>query len=84
MSGSADKGGAAPSTSISDGQIVRVKSRYGIAALPVCITQTVSAGQLFATFQTPSSLLNTVTGPNRDSRVGTPEYKVTAVQIEST
>jgi formate dehydrogenase major subunit len=69
---------------LSDGQIVRVKSRYGIAALPVCITQTVSAGQLFATFQTPSSLLNTVTGPNRDSRVGTPEYKVTAVQIEST
>jgi formate dehydrogenase major subunit len=67
-----------------DGQMVRVRSRYGIAALPVCITPTVSAGQLFATFQTPSSLLNTVTGPNRDSRVGTPEYKVTAVQIEST
>jgi formate dehydrogenase major subunit len=67
-----------------DGQTVSVRSRYGTAALPVCISATVRPGQLFATFQTPSSLLNALPGPNRDSRVGTPEYKVTAVQVEST
>ena len=66
-----------------DGQRVRVRSRYGTAALPACISATVSPGQLFATFQTPVGLLNALTGPNRDSRVGTPEYKVTAVQVEA-
>jgi formate dehydrogenase major subunit len=65
-----------------DGQRVSLRSRYGTAALPVCISARVGPGQLFATFQTPSSLLNALTGPNRDSRVGTPEYKVTAVQVE--
>jgi formate dehydrogenase major subunit len=51
--------------------------------LAVRITPGVRPGQLFATFQTPGILVNALTGPNRDSRVGTPEYKVTAVQIES-
>jgi formate dehydrogenase major subunit len=63
-------------------QMVRLRSRYGTAALPVCISATVSPGQLFATFQTPSRLVNALTGPNRDSQVGTPEYKVTTVQVE--
>jgi formate dehydrogenase major subunit len=66
-----------------DHQMVRLRSRYGTAALPVCISTTVSPGQLFATFQTPSRLLNALTGPNRDGQVGTPEYKVTAVQIDA-
>jgi formate dehydrogenase major subunit len=66
------------------GQIVRIRSRYGAAMLRVSMSPTVSPGQLFATFQTPGTLLNAVTGPNRDSRVGTPEYKVTAVQVEVT
>ena len=39
-------------------------------------------GQLFATFHTKEVFLNAVTSPNRDSAVGTPEYKVTAVRIE--
>jgi formate dehydrogenase major subunit len=67
---------------LGDGQSVRVASRYGAATLPVCISAALTPGQLFATFQTPGSLLNAVTGPNRDARVGTPEYKVTAVQVE--
>lgn len=66
-----------------DGQMVRIKSRYGIATLPVRIDPRVTPGQLFATFQTPTMLLNVLTGPNRDQWVGTPEYKVTAVRVEA-
>jgi formate dehydrogenase major subunit len=65
-----------------DGQTVRITSRYGTARLPVCVNTTVNPGQLFATFQTPGLLLNAVTGSTRDGQVGTPEYKVTAVQVE--
>jgi formate dehydrogenase major subunit len=66
-----------------DGQTVRLKSRYGAATLPICVNETVNHGQLFATFQSPDILLNALTGPNRDAWVGTPEYKVTAVQVEA-
>jgi formate dehydrogenase major subunit len=64
------------------GQTARITSRYGSATLPVCITQTTSPGRLFATFHSASTLLNAVTGPNHDPDVGTPEYKVTAVQVQ--
>ena len=64
------------------GQSVRVTSRYGSATLPVGLNDTVNPGELFATFQSPDILLNVLTGPNRDASVGTPEYKVTAVQVE--
>jgi formate dehydrogenase major subunit len=67
----------------SNGQTVLVKSRYGSATLPICLNGTVSPGQLFATFQSPGILLNALTGSNRDECVGTPEYKLTAVQIEA-
>ena len=66
-----------------EGQLVRVKSRYGSATLPVCVNGMVNPGQLFATFQSPNIFLNQLTGPNRDEWVGTPEYKVTAVQVEA-
>jgi formate dehydrogenase major subunit len=65
-----------------DGDAVRVISRYGSAVLPLRVNPAVSAGQLFATFQTPGVRVNAVTGPHRDAAVGTPEYKVTAVRIE--
>jgi formate dehydrogenase major subunit len=68
---------------LSDGQSVRVASRHGVAKLPVCISATMRPGQLFATFQTPSSLLNAVTGSHRDRQVGTPDYKVTAVRVDA-
>jgi formate dehydrogenase major subunit len=67
----------------SAGQRVRVTSRYGSAMLPICVTERMKPGQLFATFQSPEILLNALTGPNRDDQVGTPEYKLTAVQIEA-
>jgi formate dehydrogenase major subunit len=67
---------------VRDGETVRVTSRYGHAMLPVCIAPTMKPGELFATFHTPGTLLNVVTGPNRDANVGTPEYKVTAVRVQ--
>jgi formate dehydrogenase major subunit len=66
-----------------DGQMVRVSSRYGSARLPVHLTSTMRAGELFATFHTAAAFLNNVTGPNADAVTGTPEYKVTAVQVTS-
>ena len=66
---------------IADGEIVRIASRHGEAVLPAHVNTAVRAGELFATFQTPETLLNTVTGPHVDRITGTPEYKVTAVRI---
>jgi formate dehydrogenase major subunit len=65
------------------GMRVRVKSRYGEAVLPVRISTSLRAGELFATFNDPSVFLNMVTGPHRDGYVDTPEYKITAVRIET-
>lgn len=68
---------------LSDGQRVRVHSRYGKATLPISITSTVRPGELFATFHTPEVFINRVTSPHRDRFVKSPEYKVTAVRIEA-
>ena len=65
-----------------EGDQVRVHSRYGDALLPIRITATVRPGELFATFHTAEVFLNRVTSPHRDRYVKSPEYKVTAVQIE--
>jgi formate dehydrogenase major subunit len=65
-----------------NGEKVRVHSRYGEASLPIRITRAVKPGELFATFHTARTFLNRVTSPHRDRYVKTPEYKVTAVQIE--
>ena len=67
---------------LSNGQTVRVVSRYGSAELPVRVTGTVAPGELFATFHSPLVFLNAVTGPHRDGITLTPEYKITAVRLE--
>jgi formate dehydrogenase major subunit len=67
---------------IADGDRVRVVSAYGTAALPARVSGAVRPGQLFATFHTAEVFLNRVTGPHRDGRVATSEYKVTAVRVE--
>ena len=64
--------------------LVRVQSRYGTASLPVHVNSAMQIGQLFATFQRPLILVNTLTGGGRDTVTATPEYKVTAVRIEPT
>ncbi len=65
-----------------EGERVRVRSRYGEAALPLHLDESVAPGQLFATFSDAATWLNSVTGPLRDTHTGTPEYKVTAVSVE--
>jgi formate dehydrogenase major subunit len=68
--------------SFHDGQTVRVVSRYGRAVLPVHVSGRIKPGELFATFHTSEVFLNHVIGPRRDRFAGTPEYKVTAVNVE--
>jgi formate dehydrogenase major subunit len=68
---------------LEDGQRARVISRDGEAVLPVRITPRVRVGELFATFHAADVMLNRVTGVGRDRVTGTPEYKVTAVRVES-
>jgi formate dehydrogenase major subunit len=67
---------------VCNGDEVHVISRHGEVVLPVHVTDSIRAGELFATFQDPRRMLNLNTGPYRDSRTSTPEYKVTAVRIE--
>jgi len=67
---------------IQDGDMIRVSSRYGSAHLAAHVDARLRSGDLFATFHQPTTLLNTLTSSNRDTMVGTPEYKVTAVRIE--
>jgi formate dehydrogenase major subunit len=69
--------------SIADGQLIHITSRYGEAQLAAKVSDTVKPGELFATFQSPSAWVNRLTSPHHDRFVQTPEYKVTAVRIES-
>ena len=52
------------------------------AVLPAEVTTRVHTGQLFATFSDPATFVNRLTGPQRDPRTHTPQYKVTAVRLE--
>ena len=74
--------GDAARLNLETGEQARIHSRYGEAILPVRITSAVRTGELFATFHTAEVFLNRVTSAHRDRYVKTPEYKITAVQIE--
>ena len=67
---------------ISDGEQVRICSRYGEAVLPVRISDRIKAGELFCTFHLPELLINRLTSNERDRLVHAPEYKVTSVRVE--
>jgi formate dehydrogenase major subunit len=69
--------------SIADGQMIRITSRYGEAMLAAKVSEALKPGELFATFQSPSASVNRLTSPHLDRFVQTPEYKITAVRIES-
>jgi formate dehydrogenase major subunit len=66
---------------VEDGAKVRLRSRHGAAVLAARVDDSVRPGELFATFHTAEAFLNRVTGPHRDARTGTPEYKLTAVAL---
>jgi formate dehydrogenase major subunit len=67
---------------LADGARVRVRSRYGEVELPLRISASMRPGQLFTTFHRPDLHVNRLTSPHRDRLAHTPEYKVTAVQVE--
>ncbi|CAN5590145.1 formate dehydrogenase subunit alpha [soil metagenome] len=67
---------------ITNGEKVRLRSKYGEAFLPVEVTDKVKTGELFASFHDPKVFLNYATGPTRDRFTQAPEFKVTAVQVE--
>lgn len=67
---------------VTDGDRVRLTSRYGVAELPAQISHHVIEGELFTTFHQTDVFLNHLTSLQRDRYVGTPEYKVTAVRVE--
>ncbi|MDE2201521.1 MAG: formate dehydrogenase subunit alpha [Burkholderiaceae bacterium] len=65
-----------------EGEMVRVSSRHGSAALPLHTTGAMQAGQLFCSFHRPDLRINALTSPVRDRLVHAPEFKVTAVRVE--
>ena len=67
---------------LSEGDRVLLRSRYGRVVLPVHPDQSIKPGELFTTFHTLGVYVNEVTGDQRDRQVGTPQYKVTAVNVE--
>ncbi|MBI3180869.1 MAG: formate dehydrogenase subunit alpha [Myxococcales bacterium] len=67
---------------LSEGDRVRVRSRYGEATLPAHVSERLRPGECFATFHTPTARVNALTSDERDPYTHTPEYKVTAVALE--
>ncbi|OPX86341.1 MAG: Periplasmic nitrate reductase precursor [Pelotomaculum sp. PtaB.Bin104] len=68
--------------SISDGDRVRVTSRRGQVEVGARITNTVTPGMVFTSFQYPDVPINNLTNPARDPVSKIPEYKVCAVKLE--
>ena len=67
---------------VSEGEMVRVVSRYGSVEMPIHFDSGLRSKELYATFHSPATFLNRLTGSVRDKVVGSPEYKVTSVRIE--
>ena len=67
---------------LEEGETVRLRSEQGHADLPVKISDRVKEGEVYTTFHSTRVFLNQITTSHRDRYTKTPEYKVTAVQIE--
>lgn len=68
---------------LEEGQRVRVTSRRGAVVAPVHIDQALRPGLTFMTFHFPDSVAtNMLTSDATDPRVGTAEFKATAIRIE--
>jgi len=66
-----------------DGEIVRVVSARGDALLPVVGSKRVLPGHLFTSFHFPASTVNSLLSSSADESSKCPEYKVSAVRVES-
>ncbi len=68
---------------LEEGQRVRVTSRRGAVVAPVHIDQALRPGLTFMTFHFPDDVAtNMLTSDATDPRVGTAEFKATAIRIE--
>ncbi|MCF7688478.1 MAG: formate dehydrogenase subunit alpha [Cephaloticoccus sp.] len=67
---------------VADGEIVRLSSQQGTADLPVLISKAVKAGEVYTTFHCVRVFLNHITTAQLDRYTKTPEYKITAVNIQ--
>ena len=68
---------------VADRDLVRVASRRGEIELTAALTDRVSPGQAFMGFHFPEALTNRLTSQHGDETTSCPEYKVTAVRVES-
>jgi formate dehydrogenase major subunit len=66
---------------VDDGALLEIESRYGRARLPVRVDASMREGEVFATFHSPESFVNRLTGPARDPITHTPAFKRTAVRL---
>ncbi len=67
---------------VEDGEEVRLRSKQGAAELPISISSNVKPGEVYTTFHNARVFLNQITTSEVDRYTKTPEYKVTAVNIE--
>ncbi len=68
---------------IQDGARVRLRSSSGEARAIARVTDEVSPGVLFLSFHDPATSTNALTSEVRDRLTDCPEYKLTAVEVES-
>jgi formate dehydrogenase major subunit len=66
---------------VADGVAVVVESRRGKVEALAKVTDRLPPGVMWMPMHFAAARANVLTGDGRDSEVGTPEYKVTAVRL---
>lgn len=66
---------------VTDGALIGVESRRGKVDALAVVTDRLPPGVMWMPMHFAASRANILTGDGRDSEVGTPEYKVTAVRL---
>jgi formate dehydrogenase major subunit len=66
---------------LQDGSMVRLRSQYGEAEVPVLVTDRVEGSQLHMLLNSVLQPVNRLTGPNVDRATHTPAYKETSVHM---
>jgi predicted molibdopterin-dependent oxidoreductase YjgC len=74
----------ATSLGLTDGDVVKVRSRRGKIELPVKVTSRIEPGHVFTAFHFPEVRTNLLVGDSADINTSCPEYKVIAVAVERT
>ena len=68
---------------LTDGESVKLVSARGEAILPVTLSHRVQPGQLFTSFHFPGTNTNALLSSSADDSSKCPEYKVSAVRVET-